>query len=201
MFEGIPRDRIATPIEQATPYLRKVHAETCARLRRMAEKGRPDTEAMSPWQWKRHLSKDREIRRLAEEERQARADLAAQSILIEETKPQAPRWGHSVEEMPPARPPIRKIQTIVARFYGIDLIEIFSQRRHASIVFPRQVAMYLSNRLTTRSLPEIGRCFGGRDHTTIIHGVRKIKARRETDPDLAAQLAELERLLSPDGGA
>ena len=59
-----------------------------------------------------------------------------------------------------------------------------SQRRAVAIARPRQIAMYLAKRLTTRSLPEIGRKFGGRDHSTVIHAVRRIEELRDTDRDV-----------------
>lgn len=70
---------------------------------------------------------------------------------------------------------IKRIQHIVADHFGVPVIDMVSQRRTASVVRPRQIAMYLSRLLTLRSLPEIGRRFGGRDHTTVMHGVRKIE--------------------------
>jgi chromosomal replication initiator protein len=68
-------------------------------------------------------------------------------------------------------------------------------KRQRTIARPRQIAMYLSKSLTTRSLPDIGRRFGGRDHTTIMHGVRKVEELRATDSQLAEDLELLRRLL------
>lgn len=70
---------------------------------------------------------------------------------------------------------IDEIQKTVARHFGLSTEELLSKRRHRSVVRPRQVAMYLSKTHTTRSLPEIGRRFGNRDHTTVIHAVRKVE--------------------------
>ena len=67
--------------------------------------------------------------------------------------------------------------------------------RLAHIVLPRQVAMYLAKELTQKSLPEIGDAFGGRDHTTVLHAVRKITAERTTNPELNQQLHVLEQTL------
>ena len=69
---------------------------------------------------------------------------------------------------------VDKIQNIVSSFYNIPLNEMLSQRRSRPLARPRQIAMYLSKKLTTRSLPEIGRRFANRDHTTVIHAVKTI---------------------------
>jgi chromosomal replication initiation ATPase DnaA len=71
---------------------------------------------------------------------------------------------------------IERIQAAVCRFYQIPRVDILSARRTANIVMPRQIAMYLAKTLTLRSFPEIGRRFGGRDHTTVLHAFRKIEA-------------------------
>jgi chromosomal replication initiation ATPase DnaA len=90
---------------------------------------------------------------------------------------------------------IERIQAAVCRFYQIPRVEILSARREAKIVRPRQVAMYLAKTLTVRSLPEIGRMFGGRDHTTILHAVRKIGALVARDPDLNEVVEKLKATL------
>lgn len=83
-----------------------------------------------------------------------------------------------------SRPTVDKIQKACAKEFNISMDEILSKRRARAIARPRQVAMYLSKQLTTRSLPDIGRRFGGRDHTTVIHAVKRIEALRKTDPAL-----------------
>lgn len=90
---------------------------------------------------------------------------------------------------------VARIKAAVGNYYGVDVIDITSNRRTAEVVKPRQVAMYLAKTLTTRSLSEIGRFFGRRDHTTILHGVRKITGLRATDPVLHQELTELEAVL------
>ena len=70
---------------------------------------------------------------------------------------------------------IDEIQNKVSNYYNIKIEDIISSRRIRSFARPRQIAMYLSKKLTTRSLPEIGRKFGGRDHTTVIHAIKKIE--------------------------
>ena len=72
--------------------------------------------------------------------------------------------------------PISAILGACAVFYGVPISCLFAERRTKGIVKPRQIAMYLAKELTPRSLPDIGRRIGGRDHTTVLHGVRKIDA-------------------------
>ena len=76
----------------------------------------------------------------------------------------------------------------MARHYNVSKTELLSNRRTRTIVKPRQVAMYLSKVMTPRSLPEIGRRFGGRDHTTVLHAVRKIENLVNTDSALAEEI-------------
>lgn len=87
------------------------------------------------------------------------------------------------------------IQKACAAHYRIDPSEMRSKRRARAIARPRQVAMYLAKKMTPRSLPEIGRIFGGRDHSTVIHAVRTIEALRESNPDIDADVRALLRQL------
>jgi hypothetical protein len=91
----------------------------------------------------------------------------------------------------PAYPSIAQIQVMVARRFRVTRADICSQRRGKDIVLPRMVAAYLCKELTPFSLPALGKHFGGRDHTTILHAVRKITARLPRDPDLALNVALL----------
>jgi chromosomal replication initiator protein len=90
---------------------------------------------------------------------------------------------------------IDEIQRKVAEHYNVKLAEMIGPKRHRSIARPRQVAMYLCKVLTTRSLPEIGRRFGGRDHTTILHGVKKVEELMSTDSQLNDDIQMLRRVL------
>jgi chromosomal replication initiator protein len=90
---------------------------------------------------------------------------------------------------------IEDIQRVVARQYNVSRADLLSSRRTANVVRPRQVAMYLAKILTLRSLPEIGRRFGGRDHTTVLHAVRKIEALAGNDTAFAEEIEALKRLL------
>jgi len=95
----------------------------------------------------------------------------------------------------PKRVKIEDIQRIVARQYNVSRSDLLSSRRTANVVRPRQVAMYLAKTLTLRSLPEIGRRFGGRDHTTVLHAVRKIEALVSKDVALSDEVELLKRQL------
>jgi len=95
----------------------------------------------------------------------------------------------------PKRVKIEDIQRIVARQYNVSRSDLLSSRRTANVVRPRQVAMYLAKTLTLRSLPEIGRRFGGRDHTTVLHAVRKIENLIGNDTGLADEIESLKRML------
>ena len=80
--------------------------------------------------------------------------------------------GHLVNAGEPKRVRIEDIQRVVSRHYNVSRQELVSDRRTRVIVKPRQIAMYLAKTMTPRSFPEIGRRFGGRDHTTVLHAVR-----------------------------
>ena len=90
---------------------------------------------------------------------------------------------------------IDEIQRRVAEHFNIRQSEMTSERRARAVARPRQVAMYLAKQLTTRSLPEIGKKFGGRDHTTVMHAVRKIEELTLTDATLAEDVELLRRML------
>jgi len=95
----------------------------------------------------------------------------------------------------PRRIRVEDILRIVAKHYGVSRADLLSSRRTANVVRPRQIAMYLAKTLTLRSLPEIGRRFGGRDHTTVLHAVRKIEGLVQGDKGLAEEIDALKRLL------
>jgi len=90
---------------------------------------------------------------------------------------------------------VENIQKTVADFYKIKVADMYSKKRPASIARPRQIAMYLAKDMTQKSLPEIGELFGGRDHTTVLHAVRKIAAERQKNAELNQQLHVLEQTL------
>lgn len=90
---------------------------------------------------------------------------------------------------------VENIQKTVADFFNIKVADMYSKRRPANIARPRQIAMYLAKELTQKSLPEIGELFGGRDHTTVLHAVRKITADRSKNPECNHELHVLEQTL------
>jgi len=90
---------------------------------------------------------------------------------------------------------VENIQKTVADYYKIKIADMYSKKRPASIARPRQIAMYLAKELTQKSLPEIGELFGGRDHTTVLHAVRKIGGERLQMTELNQQLHVLEQTL------
>ncbi|WOB08418.1 chromosomal replication initiator protein DnaA [Piscinibacter gummiphilus] len=90
---------------------------------------------------------------------------------------------------------VENIQKTVADFYKIKVADMYSKKRPASIARPRQIAMYIAKEMTQKSLPEIGELFGGRDHTTVLHAVRKIAAERQKNTELNQQLHVLEQTL------
>jgi DnaA-like protein len=112
-------------------------------------------------------------------------------------------WFWIVDEInprPPQRLTIERIQTAVERHCKVGHLDLISARRAAAIVRPRQIAMFLAKDLTPHSLPVIGRKFGGRDHTTVLHAVRKIEALRARDDKLAGDLDAIRRAIAAQPG-
>jgi Bacterial dnaA protein helix-turn-helix len=87
---------------------------------------------------------------------------------------------------------ITEIQRLVAKRYKVKRADILSARRTADVTLPRQIAMYLARTMTLRATTEIGRRFGNRDHTTVLHAVQKIERMRARDPEFDAQIRALE---------
>jgi len=103
--------------------------------------------------------------------------------------------GHLIRSTDSRRVRIEDIQKVVARQFNVSKNDLLSNRRTRVIVRPRQIAMYLAKIMTPRSLPEIGRRFGGRDHTTVLHAVRKIEDLAGKDQKLAHEIELLKRLI------
>lgn len=101
-----------------------------------------------------------------------------------------------VQGIEPRRIKIEDILKVVSRHYGVTRSDLLSQRRHRSVVWPRQIGMYLAKHLTARSLPEIGRRFGNRDHTTVLHAIRKIEGVLEGNPRIRDEIEELKKHLN-----
>lgn len=90
---------------------------------------------------------------------------------------------------------------VLRHFPYVNRMDLIGQRRTANVVLPRQIAMYLCKTLTPRSLPDIGRRFGGRDHTTVLHAVRKVTALIQSRPDVAEMIASITAALQPQSQA
>jgi chromosomal replication initiator protein len=121
----------------------------------------------------------------------AHAMLIGQSITLETTQ----EVLHDLLRANDRRVTIEEIQKRVAEHYNIKVSDMHSARRARAVARPRQVAMYLAKQLTPRSLPEIGRKFGGRDHTTVMHAVRKVEELRASDASFAEDVELLRRML------
>lgn len=119
----------------------------------------------------------------------AYATLTARAITIETTRQVLADQLRAHDR----RITIDEIQRKTADYYGLKLADLLSPRRAREVARPRQVAMYLAKKLTPRSLPEIGRRFGGRDHTTVMHGVKRIEELRVADTELNGDVAKLLR--------
>jgi chromosomal replication initiator protein len=122
----------------------------------------------------------------------AHSKLTGQSVTLEMAEREV---RDLIRPQDPKRVKIEDIQRVVARQYNVSRSDLLSSRRTANVVRPRQVAMYLAKTLTLRSLPEIGRRFGGRDHTTVLHAVRKIEGLVGNDVALAEEIEVLKRQL------
>ena len=121
----------------------------------------------------------------------AHATLVGRDITLEATQ----EVLHDLLRANDRRVTIEEIQKQVAEHFNIRIADMHSARRARAVARPRQVAMYLAKQLTTRSLPEIGRKFGGRDHTTVMHAVKRIEELRQTDATLAEDIDLLRRML------
>lgn len=86
---------------------------------------------------------------------------------------------------------IERIIREVSLYFGVSVLDIKSSRRTKEVILPRQIAMYLSKKMTIRSFPSIGRLFGNKDHTTVLFGVRKIEALKETNPVVSKAISEI----------
>jgi chromosomal replication initiator protein len=121
----------------------------------------------------------------------AHATLVGRDISLEATQDVL----HDLLRANDRRVTIEEIQKQVAEHFNIRIADMHSARRARAVARPRQVAMYLAKQLTSRSLPEIGRKFGGRDHTTVMHAVRKIEELRATDSGFSEDVDLLRRML------
>jgi hypothetical protein len=115
--------------------------------------------------------------------------------VVPDTKPPTcPRWFSIVDEPTTIMPMIGDIKRAACRYFDIDPIDLDSSRRTLKLVYPRQLVMYLAKKKTGKSLPEIGRRLK-RDHTTVLHGVRKIEQSVRSDWTVAYDVAQLEAMI------
>lgn len=121
----------------------------------------------------------------------AHAQLVGRAITLETTQ----EVLHDLLKASDRRITIEEIQKRVAEHFNIKLAEMSSARRSRQVARPRQIAMYLAKQLTSRSLPEIGRKFGGRDHTTVMHAVKKVEELKGADQNFAEDVELLRRML------
>jgi chromosomal replication initiator protein len=121
----------------------------------------------------------------------AHSQLVGRAITLEGTQ----EVLHDLLRASDRRITIEEIQKKVAEHFTIKLAEMSSARRSRQVARPRQIAMYLAKQLTSRSLPEIGRKFGGRDHTTVMHAVKKVEELKEVDQNFAEDVELLRRML------
>ncbi len=122
----------------------------------------------------------------------AHADVASQEITLESTQEVLQDLLRAHDR----RITIDEIQRKVAEHFNLRLTDMHSSRRARNVARPRQIAMYLAKQLTSRSLPEIGRKFGGRDHTTVMHAVRKVEELIDADAQIAQDTDVIRRALT-----
>lgn len=176
----------------ATPSQKLAAAARRARAQKIAAQARPDSPIACP---------SASVRSQQVSASRPAPPQAAQASANRQKQMSAPAraWFWIVEEINPCtRMGLADIQAAVERHYGIAHVELISARRTAAVVRPRQLAMFLARHLTTHSLPVIGRKFGGRDHTTVLHAVRRIEALLSRDKTLAEDLDAITRQILPD---
>ena len=169
------------PIRSATPEQRRIALERRERLNRFAQNAcvplapQPETEV--------------------EEKAPSIEVTACNGQVVTVTQDQiAEAWAmFDAVGLGSTRPSINRIIREVCTYYSIPAVDLISARRTRDLVIPRQVAMYLAKKMTLRSLPEIGRRFGDRDHTTVLHAVRKMTLLVDLGDDIKEIISEIEK--------
>lgn len=110
----------------------------------------------------------------------------------EQAPPSKPLWFGIVDEESRPEPRLTDIKRAACRYFDITLAELLSHRRTTRVVYPRQISFYVAKTMTGKSLPEIGRRFGDKDHTTVLHGIRKIESLVRKDWRVAYDVAAME---------
>jgi hypothetical protein len=116
-------------------------------------------------------------------------------VIVSALKQTIKELEHALEGKDPGRVWVKHVIRLVCKYYNISRTDILSARRSQGIVRPRQVAFYLCKELTGRSMPEIGRKFGDKDHTTVLHGIRKVGELMARDSEFASEVAFLKNKL------
>lgn len=124
--------------------------------------------------------------------------ISAPKIAFVENKKEARFVRYRKDENGRRIPRVDEVKHLVALRYEVTPLNLDSRSRRAKFVWPRQIAMYLCHIMTLRSLPDIGRRFGGRDHTTVLHAIRKIERMEKTNPEIADLINEMKELLNED---
>jgi hypothetical protein len=166
----------------ATPSQQRAAAARRERERKIAAHAHPDSAIARP---QAASPPPEAVKAWAERQKQIHAPIKTWFWIVDEVGPPLP-LKLSIEE----------IQTAVERHCNVRRAELISARRSTAIVRPRQIAMFLSRHLTLHSLPVIGRKFGNRDHTTVLHAVRRIEALRSHDQKVADDLDAISRALA-----
>lgn len=142
---------------------------------------------------------------LTEARRVSQITILERAIVVAEKKPTAVAIAPPTVTLPEPVATLTKeglplqiitIQGAVAEKFGLKRADLTGQRRTANVVLPRQIAVYLCRKMTTRSLPDIGRRFGGRDHTTMLHSISRVGTLIARDPAIAQTVSELSEALS-----
>jgi chromosomal replication initiator protein len=183
-----------TASHQITPSQARFQQEHRERRARIAALARPDTPILCLSASARSLATSVPRAVLPEPIPHIVTDQVEEWVERQINLHKKPVWFSIIDEIdPPAsvRPTIGIIQRICCRYYEVTMTALLSPCRLAKIVRARQVAMFLAKELMTKSLPEIGRKFGDKDHTTVLHAVRKITRLQSEDEELLYDLATL----------
>lgn len=178
---------------ELTPSQRDAARQRAARLRRIGSRARPEAPVAlrreadpipveDPAELPEVVDRDLLFSLWVERQRQKHAEDAA-------------RFAVRATLSEGKRPAVELIQKIVAKHFGFEWRIMFTAARTANVVRPRQIAMYLAKTMAEKSLPDIGRRFGGRDHTTVLHAVRRVAALVEQDQAIAADVANLKTMI------
>lgn len=183
---------MSTRIEQAVPEQLKAfeHAKSFRATLAAGAYCREDEAKKSRLEWMKTIEQDRKRAALVEREREERASILAEERRLAELAAAVAHVALLSVGVVPAilKVPVRAIQEITARYFKISIIDLISDRRAANLVRARHVAIFLAKEMLPWSLPKIGRAFGKRDHTTVLHAVRRIGDACRQDPSFTAEV-------------